>query len=791
MDRRSFIEAVGLGGLGALAPRSFAFAAADAGHGSAAAAARCLASGKRPNVLLVLCDDLGWGDIGYWQNGRDAANRIATPGLDAMIAEGVVCTHAYTTAPVCAPARASMLTGKHQGHCNLRDNMFDRPVATDLTIGSVMQAAGYATWHIGKWGVGGGYESNGEKRVAMACDAGFDYSYGYPGHSHGHSFYHWEPRGIDWRTDRRQSPVIENVSAAVRNDAARYGRYSALSTGAVPFERDEEGMYYRRLVADSEVKYCYDTDLFAAKIKQLVKTHLEDPSEKKKPFFCFACFTTVHGTGNSSGSSGVAEMDLGKGYTLHIPPSAAEPAGADGNGKPFGREQPYPALDSSDAAWGGGLVWEKNADGHLPFKGTRTTANKGYNPRYTDFTAYPAFQGRYATAVTRLDAAIADIRHFLKVKGLEKETLIVFTSDNGPAAEHLGRWSPETMESNGPFTGMKRWIYEGGLREPTIAVWPDMIPSGTGDARVCPTPFQFPAWMATLADAAGLPQPAHCDGVSLLPALTGTGTQLSMRVYAEYVDGGSGRGFGFERMVRDGDYVLLRNSGRNGGAPELYDVVADPGQTKNLAADPRHAARVRRMCDLLTQCRVPCSTVGAAYGAKGYCNAAPGRAAADALPIAADPAAADAGTVEVRFFAAPRTPWPWVPAFRAMTPDETFTARDPADARRRVAGRTGAFGLSVAGVIDVGKTGEVTFRAKGAGGCQLWLHEAHVLEYEAGDCAAGRSVTLTLAEGRHPYTLYLTTSTGAVGLPTLSVRRNRTGTALKPIQDPLWGRICF
>lgn len=92
-----------------------------------------------------------------------------------------------------------------------------------------------------------------------------------------------------------------------------------------------------------------------------------------------------------------------------------------------------------------------------------------------------------------------------------------------------------------------------------------------------------------------------------------------------------------------------------------------------------------------------------------------------------------------------------------------------ADAGRRVAGRTGAFGLSVAGVIDVGKTGEVTFRAKGAGGCQLWLHEAHVLEYEAGDCTAGRSITLTLAEGRHPYTLYLTTSTGAAGLPVLSV----------------------
>lgn len=761
--------------MGALAPRVFAIAP-DGELKPVGSAGLCIASGKRPNVILVLCDDLGWGDIGFWQNKRNAANKILTPALDKMAADGVVCTDSYTTSPVCAPARASMLTGKHQGHCNLRDNMFDRPIATDLTIASVMKAAGYSTWHIGKWGIGGGYESNGGKRTAMACDAGFDYSYGYPGHSHGHSFYHWEPRGADWRTDKAQSPVIENVSGEVKGNAALFARYKSLSTGAVDFERDAEGAYYRRLVADSEVKYCYDTDLFTAKIKQLVKTHLEDASESKKPFFCMACFTTVHGTGNSTPYSKEAEMDLARGFTLHVPPSKDRPAGADGNGKPYAAELAYPELDEADE-WGGGQRWVKDSRGHLPFKGTGETANKGYNVNYLDFKKYPAFQPRYATAVSRLDAAIGDIRNFLKVKGIDKDTLVVFTSDNGPAYEHLGRWTPDTMDSNGPFQGMKRWIYEGGVREPTLAVWPGVIPSGGAAVRECNTPFQFPAWMATLADAAGVPQPAHCDGVSVLPALTLTGEQLPVRVYAEYVDGGSGRGFGFEQMVRDGDYVLLRNSARNGGAPELYNVKADPAQARNLALEARYAKRVELMSDLMTQCRVPCSKVGDSFGAKGYANASPGRAAVDALPVARvkvlrriyalNNMTSDFGC-EARFFYKGAADWPWVPNFRTMKCDERRIFRNEAALKAALKTMKGAFGVAIEGYISVAETGDVTFSAKGAGGCQMWLHEAHILEYEKGGCANGRSIVIKLEKGLHPYTLYLTTDNGHPGLCDLS-----------------------
>lgn len=717
--------------------------------------AYCAHSGKKPNVILVLCDDLGWGDIGYWQNQRtNVQNKIYTPGLDAMITDGVVCTNAYTTAPVCAPARASMVTGKHQGHCNLRSNMFDRPIDATMTIGTVMKRAGYSTWHIGKWGIGGGYESGGQPRRSMACDAGFDYSYGYPGHSHGHSYYHWEL--VDWRTSKQQSPIIENISNEVKTSEALLARYGALSTGASTspnFEQDTEGTYWRRLVSNDEVQFCYDTDLFTAKIKQLIKTHLEDENEKDKPFFCYACYTTVHGTGNSAGYSNVAGMDLAGGYTLHIPPSANTPEGTDGNGNAYGIELPYPEL-TDDTEWGGGHQWVKT-NGALPFKGTGTTANKGYNAQYTNFTNYPAYQGRYATAITRLDAAMKDIRNYLRVKGLDKDTLVIFTSDNGPAAEQLGSWGPDTMDSNGPFKGMKRWIYEGGVREPSIVVWPDAIPAGGSTIRECATPFQFPAWMATLADVAGLPQPARCDGVSLLPGLTGSGRQLPMRVYSEYSDGGSNQGFGFEQMIRDGNYVLLRNLGK-GNTVELYDVVNDRAQTTNLATNPTYADRVRYMTDLLVSCRLRADKVPDATGVAGYYENTPSATVNDA----AMPATPCPGTTvpkwQGKLYIEGADAWPWVPNFRTMIPEAGFVAEDQAAIATALAKVAASdYGVSLRGWIEVAEEQNVTFTANGGGGCHVWLHESHIIDREAGTCT-NASITLKLAKGRHPLRIYLT-----------------------------------
>jgi hypothetical protein len=278
--------------------------------------------------------------------------------------------------------------------------------------------------------------------------------------------------------------------------------------------------------------------------------------------------------------------------------------------------------------------------------------------------------------------------------------------------------------------------------------------------------------MATLADVAGLPQPAHCDGISILPFLTGqpglNPCLESARIYAEYVDGGSGQGFGFEQMVRDGDFVLLRNSGRKNGV-ELYNVVKDPAQRVNLANDGAYTERVKIMTDMLAQSRIPCSKVGDAFGAKGYANNTPGRIEADALAI---PKATVLQRVPVlnsktreyayfvSFFDKGAKSWPWVPNFRTMKADGGAFLLNLKDMKAMLKAHKRAFGVAINGIIYVPETGDVTFNAKGAGGCQLWLHEAHIFEYEKGDLIEGRSITLKLENGAHPFRLYLTTDDG-------------------------------
>ena len=121
-----------------------------------------LADTLRPNIIFVLTDDAGWGDLGvYFQNSRDFANNrnlpaFETPGLDAMAAQGLRMVHHYTPAPVCAPASASFLLGVHQGHSNVRDNQFDKAISENHTVATVLKEAGYATAAVGKWGLPGG-----------------------------------------------------------------------------------------------------------------------------------------------------------------------------------------------------------------------------------------------------------------------------------------------------------------------------------------------------------------------------------------------------------------------------------------------------------------------------------------------------------------------------------------------------------------------------------------------------------------------------------------------------------
>lgn len=135
----------------------------------------------RPNIIIFFTDDLGYGDLGcFWQDGRTAGKQFDTPAIDKMAAEGAKLTHHYVAASVCAPSRASLLTGRHQGHADVRNSQFDKPLPESHGLASVLQAAGYRTIHIGKSGLSGGENSTNlsgtgsQNLAAHPLDRGFD-----------------------------------------------------------------------------------------------------------------------------------------------------------------------------------------------------------------------------------------------------------------------------------------------------------------------------------------------------------------------------------------------------------------------------------------------------------------------------------------------------------------------------------------------------------------------------------------------------------------------------------------
>jgi len=213
---------------------------------------------EQPNIIFVLCDDLGPGDIGVlWQNGREGTQKFATPNLDTFAEEGMILSRHYCPAPVCAPSRGSLLTGRHQGHCAIRNQQFDKELPDEHTLGSVMQKAGYATAAIGKWGLQGGEyalhwpgqrgDRSPELEPGHPLLRGFDYFYGYTGHVDGHFHY----------------PLDGN--------RPMYDGYKD--------------------VTDRLAK-CYTTDLFTARTKKWIEDHHEAHSEQ--PFFIYLAFDTPH-----------------------------------------------------------------------------------------------------------------------------------------------------------------------------------------------------------------------------------------------------------------------------------------------------------------------------------------------------------------------------------------------------------------------------------------------------------------------------------------------------------------
>ena len=660
------------------------------------------AHARRPNIIFILTDDLGYGDLGvFWQNQRrDEGNPAKpwhrTPQLDRMAAEGMVLPHHYCAAPVCAPSRASLLTGLHQGHANIRDLQFDKALEQNHNLATVLKTAGYATACIGKWGLAG----PAPEWPGHPLNRGFDYYFGGLNHVDGHEHYPKE------------------------------GPYA----GRKPILDQRED------ITDSLEK-CYTTDLFTARAKAWIREQRgNDPA---RSFFLYLSYDTPH-----------AALEL---PTQPFPEGGGLHGGLQWIGEP-GRmiNTAAGAIDSWIHPDYAAATWDHDA-----------------NPE-TPQTTWPDVYQRYATSVRRIDDCTGDLLQLLKDLGIDRETLVVFTSDNGPSnASYLKEpYSPAFFASYGPFSGIKRDCREGGLRVGAIVRWPAEIPVGKGSDLPC----GHWDWLPTFAELAGLPPPGRSDGRSLLPTLTGCGVQHEPDVYAEFFVPGktqdypdfpeSARSRPLEQMqmLRRGNFTGLRTDIRAADDDfEIFNVVKDPRQAHDLAAE--NPALQQQLKDQALRLRRPHADAPRPYD--------------DAPVTAVRVENVRSGMLD---FSVYQGEWPWLPDFAELESTVTGSA-DSFDPQH--AARASSHGLRFHGYFVVPADGEYTFLLKSNAGARLRLHRILLLDDDFHHDGGTVSASIRLRAGCHPLTLDSRHPQGEAPLLQLEC----SGPEL-PVQKLLPGKLC-
>jgi arylsulfatase A-like enzyme len=639
----------------------------------------------KPNILFLFCDDLGYGDVGvFHQNERAAKNDrsvpyFTTPQLDAVADAGMMLNQHYCAAPVCAPSRASLLTGLTQGHAPLRDNQFDRELADTHTIGSVLKQAGYATAVIGKWGLQGNPtipDPEGRKAIhptgskfqgwpSYPTERGFDYFLGYVRHRDGH--YHY------------------------------------------PLE-DKKQLWENQMEISKNFDLCFSTDLFTTGAKRWIVNHQQEKPDQ--PFLLYLAYDTPHAK-------------------LQNPP-CAYPEGGGLKGGVQWTGKAHAMLNTAKGKY----------DGWMHPDYANATWDHDKNPATAE-VPWPEVQKRYANNVRRIDDTVGDLMQLLKDLKIDDNTLVVFSSDNGPSSESYIKkhpYQPTFFHGFGPFEGIKRDTLEGGLRVPTIARWPAKIKASTTSTQ----PSGHWDWLATFADAAGLTHPAASDGVSLIPALTGIGPHHPSALYSEYSVGGrtpkypefhpSHRGKVRNQMqvVFVDGYKGLRTDIKSADDDfEIYDVTKDPKELKNLADAKGFAEIQTRMKARALQCRIPLKSAARPYD--------------DALIPALAPA--PIARKGIGFGMYPLTT-PWIPAVRndmaIPNPSGTFdlkeigfNLKDPAV-------------VKVEAAIHIPADGLYTFTLNSNTYTMLFVHDIRLMDELKQANAKPRQVTLRLKKGWHP-----------------------------------------
>ncbi len=434
-----------------------------------------------PNIIYILVDDLGYGDLSCY-----GQQILRTPNIDQLASNGMTFTQHYAGSTVCAPSRASLLTGKHTGHTSVRGNQPPGQLLSpeEVTIPEALKSAGYTTGIIGKWGVGHPPPPDDPARN------GFDHAYGYINMWHAHNFY---PEFLYLNGQKK------SLEGNVTDRNLDYPEWMPEGTGV------------------AKEKAVYTLDEFSKDALSFIERYQDTT------FFLYLALNAPHANNEA--------------------------------GKYLGDGMEVPSYGQY-----GDMDWPN------PEKG-------------------------FAAMIDIIDGMVGKIVAKLKERGIAENTLVVFTSDNGPHEE--GGHKAGYFDSNGPLRGKKRDLYEGGIRMPMIVSWPAKIVAGSQTDHIS----AFWDILPTFCDIAKTAIPEGIDGLSFLPTLLGEeGQDQHEYLYWEFYEAGG------KQAIRKGDWKLVKLNLRDPDRvieTELYQLSTDVSELKNVAG--KHLEKVEELEALLQQ----------------------------------------------------------------------------------------------------------------------------------------------------------------------------------------------
>jgi arylsulfatase A-like enzyme len=408
----------------------------------------------QPNIIFILADDLGYGDLGCY-----GQTKIKTPNINKLASQGVRFTDFYAGSTVCAPSRCALMTGLHSGHGRIRGNKAGVVLATnDLTLAEILKKSGYHTGLVGKWGLGD------EGSSGMPGKKGFTEFFGYLNQSHAHDYYTDYLWRSDTRTDRDGRQQIPENSGNKRGQ--------------------------------------YTPDLLTMAATNFIRTNKPDQANNYRPFFLYLAYIIPHANNEEGQRSGNG---------MQVP-----------SDEPYSKE-PWPQVEKNKAAM-----------------------------------------------ITRMDRDIGNLMELLHKLKLDENTVVFFTSDNGAHKE--GGVDPKFFQSSGKLRGIKRDLYEGGIRVPMLVRWPGKIKPGQVNQQV----WAFWDVLPTFAEIAGTKPPENIDGISMLPTLLGQRqTTQHAFLYWEFHERG------FQQAARMGQWKAVRPQANE--KLELYNLMTDISEKDNVA----------------------------------------------------------------------------------------------------------------------------------------------------------------------------------------------------------------